>query len=137
MTNSGGVVIPVINGKFIVDQVLPFTDDVAKAIEDIDNKDPRSGLQVEWPSLGFRKRQWAENDIEVEPGESEVFICDFLLPPDLETVQVYSWFKNEKKRRGNEGIGWALTTLYDFHDDTTSETVREVQQVSGVTQSRG
>jgi hypothetical protein len=50
-------------------------------------------------------------------------VWDFILDGDLDTILVYSYYRNVQKR--NRDIGWGLTTLYDLRSTGEQEEVVE------------
>jgi len=77
-------------------------------------KDPVPPRQPEypWPLIGERIFERETCFREMEPGESDEILCDFVVDSDAQVVEVYSYLQNEQKE-GRE-IGWHLTTLYDL-----------------------
>ena len=61
--------------------------------------------KLSWPCL--RSYEGAGPG-EIEPGESEEFAFDFILPATVETILVYAYVGNTLK----DNLGWGLTTLY-------------------------
>ena len=64
-----------------------------------------------WPMSDEYRSNWSHATREIEPGESQDVDVDFFVPNTVETVLVYSYFKNKKKK--NREIGWDCTTLHD------------------------
>jgi hypothetical protein len=128
INNSGGVIVRLVSGTFRVDQVLPLPDQVSSALETPRGPVSEGDLDIDWPPVdasAFREHEWPEEKRpEIEPGETDVIPCEFVVPAHLETVSVHTYLKNSKKgrwhwrpwrwRRGRRDIGWTLTTFYDF-----------------------
>jgi hypothetical protein len=86
---------------------------------------------VLWPLIQERERAWDTGAFQIEPGERDVVACEFIFEGGLETVEVYSYFKNESKKRGGREIGWGLTTLYDFKGDPASPVAKTAEVLTG------
>jgi len=65
---------------------------------------------------------------EIEPGETDEVTCDCFLAGDVETLEVYCYFENAKKRGP---IGWGLTRLYDLTPTTPEPVERTVERLTG------
>ena len=115
ISNIGTVLLKVGDRKTLVQQVLPM--------EPAPLADLEGGTKHEagWLTLG--KPHVAEGGAgapELEPGESESFEHDFLIDDEADVVQVYSHFKNPRRRRrlGNfwksDPRGWTITTVHDL-----------------------
>jgi hypothetical protein len=132
VANSGLVLIKLEEGIFRVDRVLPLADGMAEAV--VEQQPPSDGeLAINWPPIENRPYKWPTPP-EIEPEEAEVVVCDFVLPPGLQTVQVYTWFKNVSK----EGeIGWAASSFYDLPDGRVGQSAtKEFQPVTGSQEPR-
>jgi hypothetical protein len=145
INNTGSVLLRLIDAIFRVDRVLPLPMSVERDLQTEAGPELENGLQIRWPPVSddlLREHQWAEGmRPELEPGESDVIICDFIVPGELKTVQVYTYFKNSKKgrwrwrpwrwKRGREEIGWPLSTFYDFKGRTVPQAIKEIQDMTG------
>lgn len=112
ISNEGDVLLCLVEGTAWIAQILPPPSAVLKAIEEC--RDPVQGqkTEIEWPRISeVRQESWKKHEVEVEPGETEEFHYDFALEPDAKCVQVYTYFRNAKKRRRE--LGWRLTSWYD------------------------
>lgn len=78
------------------------------------NSPPKDCLEFGWPALGTRHCDWSSDIYEVEPQEAEEFHFDFLVPKFVETIQLYSYFRNDSKQ--NREVGWNCTTIHDLSD---------------------
>jgi hypothetical protein len=68
--------------------------------------------EYQWPEIDSKESSWVEKQFEIEPGESDSIHYDFIINANLQTVQLYSYCKNEKKL--DRDIGWSHTTFYDL-----------------------
>lgn len=108
--NTGKVLLQLVDARTDVYRVLPLDDDARDrlardALLDADTH------EAQWTCLDSHVRRWAPGDVEIEPGESDEFGFDFLVPSDVTVVSVYSYVSNANKR--NRSIGWGKTTVYD------------------------
>lgn len=110
LSNTGTVLLPLQVGEIRVSQVLPLSPQLSKLME---GKDPLRVDQkdVVWPLLHWRKRNWENGEMVVEPGETEQLYNDFLIGAEVETVQVLTYLKNPSVKRE---LGWGITSLYDL-----------------------
>jgi hypothetical protein len=145
INNTGNVLLRLVSAIFRVDRVLPLPDSVSHELQAGGLPKLEDGLQIGWPPVSddlYRKYEWKREDRpELEPGESDIIICDFIVPADLKTVHIYTYFKNAKKGRwrwrpwrwvrGRVDIGWPLSTFYDFEKRTVPQATKEVEEMTG------
>ena len=110
--NIGPVILRIDEGFIWVQQILPLPPEFSKDVSA--GKDPIKGNQIEydWPLIAERKWKWKEKPREVEPGEIDNIPFDFVIDAEASLVEIYSYFKNERKT--SREIGWNETTVYDF-----------------------
>ena len=112
--NKGDVLISLHSGTTRVQQVLPLSQDMINDINKDKDLVPKGMTEIEWPLIGKdRDSNWKKGEFEIEPGEKDQIPYDFIIDADIETVVVYSHFRNVKKKR-SRNIGWDLTTVYDL-----------------------
>ncbi len=114
VSNLGNVLLSLIALETRVQQVLPLPDDVLEAIDKGQDPVPEGKTEVAWPLIASHKSKLQKGECEVEPGESQDIHHDFILPGDVEVVEVYTYVMNEQKRRRE--LAWELTTLYDLSE---------------------
>ena len=112
ISNAGDILLQLASGETRVQQVTPSPPDILKVIRQDQDPVARGQTEIEWPLIGHRQAQWSKGQFEIEPGESDTFACDFIVDADVESVSVYSYFKNEEKRERE--LGWSVTTHYDL-----------------------
>jgi hypothetical protein len=88
-------------------QLLPVADDVADRIRDGSDPVGPNETEILWPELCAREHSWTK-PTEIEPGESDDYYFDFVIPKDVMAIQVYSHLANPAK----EGVGWNTTSVY-------------------------
>jgi hypothetical protein len=123
--NVGKVLLSVRKMECRLLQVLPLVGSLAKRIAEPATL-VESGRQcIAWPLLG--RHHWTPPDghTELEPGESEILRCDFVLDDNsVEVVHVYSHLGNEAKSL----VGWSclnhleLTPEENSHAPSTGTT---------------
>jgi hypothetical protein len=118
--NKGDVLIKLVDGEVRLLQVLPLIAHIKENVAQ--GKDPvQTGTEIDWYQIMKRDFKMKKEPVEIEPGESEFFFADFVVGKDIQTVQVYSYFRNELKL-GNKGkavgkaLGWTCTSLYDLQN---------------------
>jgi hypothetical protein len=117
--NTGEVLLSLESSETRVQEVLPLPSGLLGS----DNATPvRDGsTEVEWPLLESSERTWKQGEFEIEPGEVDQVTYDFIVGSDVETIRVYSYFRNTTKEK--KQIGWGLTTLYDLQKEGPSTAV--------------
>ena len=110
--NIGEVLIVVERSETRIQRVLPVPTEVADSIKR--GRDPvqEGETEVEWPPVGSHDKVYGKGDCEIEPDESQDINHDFIVDTEVQTVVVYSYVMNEKKR--DRTLTWNLTTLYDL-----------------------
>lgn len=113
--NVGSVLIQVCSIQGALTQVLPLTADVATAVAAGRSLLDRGSTEVVWETLDERTKDFSEEGCEIEPGEADEFIFDFVIDADVTKVQFYSHIRNVKKFKRN--VGWNTTIIYDLTHD--------------------
>jgi hypothetical protein len=81
----------------------------------------QSGVEADWPLIDQRTRSWSNDERpELEPGESDEYCCDFFVSASEQTVFLYAYLENEKKKRGNRKLGWTATAFRDMAQQPSS-----------------
>ena len=112
VTNVGTTIARLRSGRAWVQHVLPTPTNVVDCISRGDDPVPAGESEIPWHlahESSERACDWSSSPQQVEPGESEEYIFDFVISSTILAVQVYSHFKNDAKR-GN--VGWNTTTLH-------------------------
>jgi hypothetical protein len=112
ISNTGDVLLSLLSGTTRVQQVLPLSPEILKTINEGKNPIPEKEREVKWPLIDEKESDLKKEKIEIEPGEKDQIVYDFIIDDDIETVVVYSYFANIRKR--SRDIGWDLTTVYDL-----------------------
>lgn len=119
--NLGALRITAREVRVDVHQVLPLDEEKKAAVDD-GTLIPEEEYEAEWPALpgGSQTRNWRVGERpripEIEPGESDEFCFDLIVPRTLEVVHVYAYLENVKRRRRK--FGWSVTSFYDLAGET-------------------
>jgi hypothetical protein len=112
--NLGDVLVQLRKAKIWVSGMRPTEQVTEIAFED------RSKLErdeeLPWPVIA--ECTWDRGNVEIEPSEEEEINFDFVID-SWQTIQIYSYFQNEIKRRGlvfwkHKEIGWNTTTIHEL-----------------------
>ena len=126
--NIGVVPIVLTSAKLRLLRVLPLDDELRTRIA----RDPKeilgpAGKEVDWPGLGEHSWDWVSDVVRVEPGESHLIECDFVVARTLEQFQVYSYVGNPSL--GNK-IGWGHTTMHNLEELSAAQQHQGVSATS-------
>jgi hypothetical protein len=129
--NIGNVMIRVRCIRAVLTQVLPLPPDVATAVNERYDPVERGSTEVVWDTLGDRMKDFSKDGCEIEPGETEEFMFDFVIDADVTKVQFYSHIENVKKFKRN--VGWNTTLIHNLEANAETEFVK--QDRSGSTEA--
>ena len=110
ISNVGDVLISLVSGIIRIQQILSPSPELMDAIKERGDPVKEGSREIEWPLIVERPSAWASGEFEIEPGESEQIPYDFIINADVQTVEVYSYYKNTEKPKRE--IGWNLTTIH-------------------------
>ena len=114
LQNSSKVEIAIRKGFFLWQLIKPVPD------EEIESHYDRVFVHgdaddIEWQMGDSIERSWSKNELIIEPGETYQEVGEFILPKDVESIAVYTYFYNAKFSRNSENAqGWGATTFYDI-----------------------
>jgi hypothetical protein len=120
-TKSVGEVVLRLESMFVrVQQLVPLPAEVLDAMAAGKNPVAENESEVAWPEIDCRRCNWKKQTREIEPGEIEEHHFDFVIPANLEKIEVYSHIVNARKARRflfwkAEPIGWNTTTVYSLN----------------------
>lgn len=114
LQNTGKVLLSLVHATAWIQKVAPVDEDMLaemiKGNEPVDEE----GMEYSWLLAADEKeKDWARGERQIEPGESDQVNFDFILSPELETILVYTYFRNAQIRRAKE-LGWRITNVYDL-----------------------
>jgi len=116
ISNDGNVVIRLNNCDIRIQQIKPVNDDINKSVKGHCQKKKREEFwdnEIKWPTIDRINGCWEKEKIEIESGESDQFYFDFMLDSKIETILIYTYITNLKKKKKTE-LGWSLSTMYDI-----------------------
>jgi hypothetical protein len=113
ISNVGTVLLSLVSAEIRILQVLPPPRDVLYSIQKGIDPVRKAETEVQWPMIASRESTFQKNKYEIEPCEQDHFSFDFIIDKNIQTIQIYTFVRNEIKRKRE--IGWSLTTFYDLH----------------------
>lgn len=134
--NNSRVNVEFRDGAFTLQRVAPVSDKEVEGLYAqvfVDEKQ----TYLQWATLDNARRAWEEDELVVEPGESETETYEFIVSRDVKSVVITTHFYNSrvlgkipddtelqdaprrkgKLRRWREvrgPLGWGRTTIYDI-----------------------
>jgi hypothetical protein len=115
--NAGTVLVEVDDVRVNVYQVLPLVGEAQSGLAE-GTLVPSGKTEIDWPCLETQHRTWEPGEVSIEPGESDEFGFDFVVPAEVKTVFIYCYIRNVKQQERE--IGWQLTQFYDLDDGGAS-----------------
>jgi hypothetical protein len=112
VVNSGEVLVPMRFVRTRVQQFFPLPDHIASLASRADDSVSAASAEdceLPWTVLGVREWRIDEGLGEIEPGESEVLHCDFVIHTGVGQVLVYTYVTNHAKH--DRDIGWSDTVV--------------------------
>ena len=114
MYNSSKVKLELREGFFLLQQVAPVSDNDVETLYAETFEDRRFD-NIQWPTLEEAAGTWEEGELVVEPGESHAETLEFIVPADVGSVLIYTYFYNHTAARSpGAAEGWAATTVHDI-----------------------
>lgn len=114
IANVGDVLLQIEHGIVRVNQILPVPEDLLEAINASGGTDDFNDSETKWPNLVACEQDWIIEMFEIEPTETDEVNYDFVVPFGVKTVEVYTYFRNVKKRPRE--IGWGHTSIHEIAD---------------------
>jgi hypothetical protein len=108
LTNKGRRRIHLGRAKIRLDQVAPLAGELAARAASGKPLIDRGNARVIWPSIGGPYR--VTLNATLEPSEAQAFTFEFVIPSDVETVRLYSFFASEST---SSNYGWSAATIHD------------------------
>lgn len=90
LQNVGNVPIRPPSAELAVHQITPLVSHLKQKLARGEGLVAEGETKVEWPKLGERKFDLASDDVFLEPGEIENLTADFIIPHDVERIEVLS-----------------------------------------------
>lgn len=123
VTNAGEVLLTLSKRETRIQQVFPIDEEAVGFLD-------AGEQEVPWPQLcPPHIVEDEDSPPEIEPGENDHFEHDFIIPADVEIVQIYSHFSNVSREEG-DNRGWSQTTIHSLRDENrTQETIENLRAV--------
>lgn len=116
--NKSDVLMQIMSGRVVVQQIAPFADDVDEV--PLGFVGAGDTFEYSWPQIGGRVFEYASDRyVEVEPGESDAIDFDVFIPADVRVVQIYSYLKNVSKT--TRELGWNCTSIHRLNPAVNRE----------------
>jgi hypothetical protein len=121
--NAGRGLMELTRVRAVVDQVLPLADEIGEL--EVGYLDPteKEG-ETNWKPFAESEQVLQAEQAEMEPGENDEFGFDFAVPSSFETVHVYVYVENYKKR--GKKLGWCVSNYYDLSGKAGGESAVNV-----------
>ncbi len=107
--NKGKVLLRLTSCFTRLQRIRPLDEDFSLIMESRGDLVEDGETEVDWPLLGVRDFCHEGGMIELEPGEKEELVADFVIGRDVRAIVAYTYVKNMTKP-GRE-IGWSRTTI--------------------------
>ena len=114
--NNSKVKIELRKADFAIQWVAPTSDELVLELYDEVFDD---GVEdyLQWPTIDEGRRNWDRGELLVEPGELHKETYEFLVPRAVQTVLVYTYFRNPlSPKPAASAEGWGTSTVYDIMD---------------------
>jgi hypothetical protein len=124
MTNIGVFELPIRSGNVRVHQVAPLqncpesvdtgTECVSRSIKEGKDLVSERSLVITWPPLGFEPIS-LDDESDLPPNKTRTIQTDFILPSNVEAIELYTFIKNEGEDSKN--VGWVTRTIHRLEGD--------------------
>jgi hypothetical protein len=114
--NTGKYLVSIDNIDVRVQQISPLSDNISKHISETTDPAPKNQMHIPWPLIC---RYWRPFHRRIEPGESDTFEVEFLVPAWLKTIRVYTYLKNLAL---TEEVGWDKVTVFEMKGGADEKT---------------
>lgn len=111
ISNDGNVLLSLESGLIRVQQVRPVSEELAESLNG-EKYFEEAQTEISWPLLEERPFSFKKKEREIEPGETDEFCFDFILAEEVETILIYTYYKNKKRKRRE--IGWNMSSFYNL-----------------------
>lgn len=114
LRNSSKVQVEIREGFFLLQQIAPETDEEIERLYTevfIDQEYE----EMQWAVLDRLDFSWEKGELVIEPGEAHPESYDFVVPREVKTVRIYTYFYNVRFSPGAQSAeGWVASTVYDI-----------------------
>lgn len=110
LENTGSVLLPVERLRCEVSQVDPPSREALERLRKRELITDEHAADLD--CIRCYEEERPKGHTRIEPGESDVFPFDFVVPADIRTISIYSHIGNSAEKETN--IGWDLSAFYDL-----------------------
>ena len=114
--NISSVLMTIKSGEVRICQILPVPQSIKELIDETSDIVKKNANEAPWPEMSIREFLEDKKPIEIEPKEIDCLHFDFIIPKNVELIEVYSHLENIKKPK--KEIGWNTTTLHKVEEIT-------------------
>lgn len=115
--NTGSVLLKVRELRCEVQQVVPLASETVEKLEARELINERNEADLE--CIRCYEPTWEPGQVEIEPGESDIFDFDFVVSKPVETILIYAHLPNAER---DDGIGWDTSGFFDLHTSPNPQT---------------
>ena len=117
LRNSSRVQVEILEGNFLIQQISPESDEeIERLYAEVFIGQEQQEMQ--WTILDRIDLSWQRGELIVEPGEAHPESYDFIVPREVKTVRIYTYFDNSRFSPGAQSTeGWVASTVYDIVND--------------------
>lgn len=110
MHNSSKVKVDLFEGFWTLQQISPVSDaEVEQVYLRTLNEDHPD---FPWPGLNEGSWLWDRGELVIEPGESHQELLEIIVPDEIKTMMIYTFFYDQ--RVAEDEAGWDLATVFDI-----------------------
>ncbi len=112
--NSSKVKMEFREAFFLMQKISPVSDEEIEALyaEYAQAFEQGEYKNMQWDTLDKIPITWDEDVVIVEPGEMHQETCEFIVPKDVKSAIIYSYFYNSRVPQVPQG--WGATTVHDI-----------------------
>ena len=123
LLNTSKVRVELLKADFLLQKIAPISDaqiqDLYKQAfvgpPNVDETPMTASIQ--WPTIEYSTKEWDENPLIIEPGESYNETFEFITDTHANTFLIYTYFHNSHHSDDSKSsLGWRATTIYDILD---------------------
>lgn len=115
LVNTSKVKIEIRNASFWMQQIAPFADqEVEQFYSDFRSK-PDNDKYIPFPTLEVFNREWDDDELVIEPGESGSQSYEFIVKDHFDAVSVTAFFNDQTTGEdAAKQTGWAAVSVYNI-----------------------
>ena len=115
LVNTSKVKIEIRNATFWLQQIAPFADqEVERFYTDFRSK-PDHQKDIQFPTLVKFNREWDDDELVIEPGESGSQSYEFIVKDHFDAVSVTAFFNDQTTGEDPaKQTGWTAVSVYNI-----------------------